>query len=142
MRPRPVLIAALGLLLVLPACSASSGEWTPLPSGVEPPAACARPDAEGVIAISANQLKFDAPCMVAPADEGFVVHFTNLEAQPHDVAVYTDRSRETEITLGDTITGPNKTIDYPVDALAAGEYYYVCTIHPGTMNGALYAPAR
>jgi plastocyanin len=138
MKSRTAMIAALGLSVALTACSASSADWTPLPSGAEPPAACARPS-EGVVEISADQLKFDVPCMVAAAGEDFVVHFVNREAQPHDVAIYADRSRETEITLGDQITGPNKTIDYPVDALDAGEYYYLCTIHPGTMNGALYA---
>jgi plastocyanin len=125
------------LMLALAACSAGSAEWTPLPSGVEPPAACARADADGVIAISADQLRFSAPCMVAPAGVAFVVRFTNNEADVHNVAIYADRSKAAAVTIGDTITGPSKTIDYPVEELAAGEYYFDCTIHPA-MNGALY----
>jgi plastocyanin len=124
--------------LALAACSQGSAEWTPLPSGAEAPAACARADADGVIALSADQLRFNAPCIAAPAGLAFVVRFTNNESEPHNVAIYTDRSKKTSVTVGDTITGPDKTVDYPVDALAAGDYYLECTIHPAAMNGALY----
>jgi plastocyanin len=126
--------------LALAACSSGTGsaEWTPLPSGAEPPTACARADADGVIAISADRLAFSAPCMVAPAGVAFVVRFTNDEPEPHNVAIYTDRSKETSITVGDTITGADKTVDYPVDALAAGDYYFDCSVHPAMMRGALY----
>jgi plastocyanin len=126
------------LVLALAACSQGSAEWTPLPSGAEPPAACARADADGVIPLSADQLRFSAACMAAPAGLAFVVRFTNNESEPHNVAIYTDRSKGTSITVGDTITGPEKTVDYPTDALAAGDYYFECTIHPAAMNGALY----
>lgn len=128
------------LALALAACSSGTGlaEWTPLPSGAEPPADCARADADGVIALSADQLAFSAPCMVAPAGVAFVVRFTNNDSEPHNVAIYKDRSKETSITVGDTITGPDKTVDYPVDALTAGDYYFDCSVHPTMMRGALY----
>jgi plastocyanin len=128
----------ISLTLALAACSSRSAEWTPLPSGAEPPATCARSDAEDVIAISADQSRFSAPCMAASAGMAFVVRFTNNESEPHNVAIYTDRSKGASVTVGDTITGPDKTVDYPADALAAGDYYFECTIHPATMNGALY----
>jgi plastocyanin len=137
MKTRASILIALTSLAVA-ACSQGSAEWTPLPSGAEPPAACARADADGVIALSADQLRFSAPCMAAAAGLAFVVRFTNNESEPHNVAIYTDRSKATSVTVGDTVTGPNKTVDYPVDGLAAGDYYFVCTIHPATMNGALY----
>ena len=125
------------LMLALAACSPGSAEWTPLPSGADPPAACARADAESVIAISADQLRFSAPCMVAPAGAVFEVRFTNDESDVHNVAIYADRSKAAAVMVGDTISGPSKTIDYPVEVLAAREYYFDCTIHPA-MNGALY----
>jgi plastocyanin len=130
----------VSLAVMVAACSSGTGsaEWTPLPSGAEPPANCARADADGVIAISADQLAFSAPCMVAPAGTALVVRFTNDESEPHNVAIYKDRSKDTSITVGDTITGPNKTADYPVDALAAGDYYFDCSVHPTLMRGALY----
>jgi plastocyanin len=126
------------LTLALAGCSQGSAEWTPLPSAAEPPTACPRADADGVIAISADQLRFSAPCMAARAGVAFVVRFTNNESELHNVAIYTDRSKATSLIVGDTITGPNKTVDYPVDGLAAGDYYFECTIHPAAMNGALY----
>jgi plastocyanin len=130
----------VSLAVMVAACSSGTGsaEWTPLPSGAEPPANCARADADGVIAISADQLAFSAPCMVAPEGTALVVRFTNDESEPHNVAIYKDRSKDTSITVGDTITGPNKTADYPVDALAAGDYYFDCSVHPTLMRGALY----
>lgn len=91
-----------------------------------------------MIAISADQLAFSVPCMVAAAGDSFVVRFTNDEAEPHNVAIYTDRSRETSIIVGDTISGPEKTVDYQVDALSAGDYYFDCSVHPAMMRGALY----
>ena len=91
----------------------------------------------GVITLSAKNIKFSAPCMVADAGDAFTIRFTNQESVPHDVAVYTDSSKDNEIMRGDVITGPDKTIDYSVEALDAGEYYFNCTVHPA-MNGALY----
>ena len=128
----------VSLILALVACSAGSAEWTPLPSGAEPPATCARADADGVIALSADQLRFSVPCMAVAVQLSFVVRFTDAESEPHNVAIYTDRSKATSVIVGDAITGPNKTVDYPVEGLAAGDYYFVCTIHPAAMNGALY----
>jgi plastocyanin len=137
MRRRSIVLA-LTLTLAVAGCSAGSADWTPLPSGAEPPAKCARADASGVIEISANQLRFSAPCMVAPVGVAFVIRFTNNEAEQHDVAVYSNRSKSTQIFQGDTIGGPHVTKDYPIEALAAGEYYFDCIVHPADMNGALY----
>ena len=136
MRPRPHLLGALTLAIALAACSASA-DWTPLPSGAEPPAACARPGADGVIVLSADQLQFSAPCIVAPTGEDFVVRFTNDESQPHNVAIYGDRGKGTKLFEGEIINGPDRTIDYEVAALEAGDYYFDCTVH-AEMNGAVY----
>lgn len=125
----------LGAIL-LAACGGGA-EVTPRPSGAEPPADCARVDAQGVISISADDLEFSVPCMVAEAGQPFTIRFTNDEAVAHNVAVYTDSSRSNEITRGEIITGPGKTTDDPVEALQAGDYYFDCIVHP-VMDGALY----
>ena len=135
MTTRIGLLLAVGLLLA--ACGSSSAAWTPLPSGAEPPASCARVDAAGVIAISADQLKFSAPCMVAPADKPFVVRLTNKETQPHDVAIYDGPDKKTKYLEGEVFSGPGLTKDYAVSPLAAGEYYFDCVIH-AEMKGAFY----
>jgi len=139
MRSRAAVAAALGLMLATAACSSSSADGTALPSGAEPPAACARADADGVVEITADDLTFSAPCIVVPAGEAFIVRFTNHESLPHDVAIYSDRAKGTTYLEGDTIIGPDRTVDYPVDALVAGEYYFDCIVHPADMNGTLYS---
>lgn len=135
MKTRFGMLMALGLLLA--ACGSSSTAPTPLPSGAEPPATCARADADGVISISTNQLQFSAPCMVAPAGVAFVVRFTNNETQPHDVAIYDSAAKATKYLEGAVFSGPSVTKDYLGEALPAGEYYFDCVVHP-EMNGALY----
>jgi plastocyanin len=130
-------VAGLALLiLVLAACSSGA---TPPPSGAEPPADCARVDA-GVITLSANNLKFSAPCLVANADEAFTIHFTNDENQPHNVAIYPDSSKGSELAKGDIITGPDQSTDIEVGALAAGQYFFDCQVHT-EMKGTLYVVA-
>ena len=131
-------LAALTIALV--ACSAGVST-TPLPSGAEPPADCARVDADGVITLSADNLEFSAPCMVANAGEAFTIRFTNNESQPHNVALYNDSTKANEIYRGEIVTGPNQSIDYPIEALDAGQYYFDCTVHPADMKGTLYVVA-
>ncbi|MEO8250868.1 MAG: cupredoxin domain-containing protein [Chloroflexota bacterium] len=136
MKTRFSLLLAFGLTLT--ACGTSSSAFTPLPSGAEPPADCARADADHVIAISANNLRLSAPCMVAPAGVAFVVRFTNNETMPHNLTIYETPSKSRKIKEGETFSGPEVTKDYPIDALTAGDYYFDCTIHPADMNGTLY----
>ena len=131
-------LAALSIALV--ACS-SAVSTSPLPSGAEPPADCARVDASGVITLSADNLEFSAPCMVANAGQAFTIRFTNDESQPHNVAVYNDSTKANEIYRGEIVTGPDQSIDYPIEALDAGTYYFDCTVHPAEMNGPLYVVA-
>lgn len=129
---------SVALAMTLAACSSASPERTPLPSGAEPPAVCARADADGVIEISAHRLRYSAPCMVAPAGEAFVVRFTNDETEPHDVAIFADRTATTRYLEGEIFSGPGVTRDYSVAALPAGDYYFHCAVHPADMEGDLY----
>jgi plastocyanin len=136
-RPRGALITTvvIAAALALVACEAG-GSTTPLPTGGDPAADCARAEG-GVIELSADNLEFDAPCLAAPAGEPFTIHFVNLEAQAHNVAVYIDSSKANEHFRGDIITGPDAETEYVIDALEAGEYYFDCIVHPA-MNGVLY----
>jgi plastocyanin len=130
-----VAVAAVLALVLLGACS--SGGPTPLPSGAEPPTNCARVDADGAIALSAKDLKFSAPCLVANAGEPFTIRFTNEDNQPHNVRIFTDSSRGTELFSGE-ISNSSEPVDYRVEEpLAAGEYFFDCAVHT-TMNGVLY----
>jgi plastocyanin len=85
------------------------------------------------VTVSANNVKFDASTLTAPAGRPFTIRFVNQEAVPHNVSIYTDRSRSDQLFKGSDVT--KKTIVYRVPALPAGSYFFVCTIHPGLMFG-------
>jgi plastocyanin len=139
--PRPFVIGALfSFMLVLGACSGGA-DGTPAgtPAGSTSRDNCARVE-DGVITITADDLAFSAPCMVATAGEAFTIHFENLEAQVHNVSLYTDSSKGNELMRGETITGPDAEVDYAVEALEAGEYYFDCMVHPA-MSGTLFVEA-
>jgi plastocyanin len=116
-------------LLALAACSASGS-----PSAS---AECAEADANGAIAISAHNLRFSTSCMVAPAGTAFTVRLTNLDGEPHNVAIFRDAGFSDPIVKGDLFAGPNVTKDIAVPALDAGTYYFQCIVHPADMKGTL-----
>jgi plastocyanin len=81
--------------------------------------------------------------LLAPADQAFTIAFDNQDPQvPHNVWVATADPLEdpaaASLFEGVTINGPAR-VDYAVDPLAAGEYFFYCQVHPTTMNGTLTA---
>ncbi|HET6744906.1 MAG TPA: cupredoxin domain-containing protein [Candidatus Limnocylindria bacterium] len=136
--PRRTLPALIVLLALGVAACSSAASVTPLPSGDEPPANCPRVE-DGVIDLSAQDLQFSAPCMVAIAGEAFTIHFTNNDTQPHNVAAYADSSKANEFMRGEVIS-EGDSVDSEVEALDEGTYYFDCQIHP-EMNGTLYVVA-
>lgn len=89
-----------------------------------------------VLQIAAQNIQFDTTQEAVPAGAPFQIHFTNNDAGiPHNVAIH-DASN-TEIFKGEIFPGvADKT--YDVQALPAGEYTFVCDVHP-TMTGSLTA---
>ena len=80
---------------------------------------------------------FDQSKIYVPAGEPFTITFENKQAGvPHNVELFADAAKTTAIFDGEHITGP-ATIDYAVDALTAGEYPFICAVHPATMLGTL-----
>ena len=126
------LVMALGMLLV--ACStpaessAAPGESTDSSGGGTVAVA------DGVVELSAADLRFDASVIQAPAAEAFTISFTNNDSAPHNVAVYTEEGGD-EIANSDPIN-EGETLEVEAPALDAGEYFFVCDIHPD-MNGAV-----
>ena len=130
-RPRARFLSAVTLVVLLAACG--GGAATP---SAEP--TCIQADADNVVQLTAKDLAFSANCIEVAAGEPITIEFTNLESQPHNVAVYQDSSMATEVMRGDIITGPDASITYDVPALDAGDHYFDCSIHTA-MNGVLRA---
>lgn len=88
-----------------------------------------------VVQISALNIAFEQTEVSAPAGAPFTIHFNNKEAVPHNIDIK-DASGASAFK-GDIVTGP-KEVDYQVPALAAGDYTFVCDVHPN-MTGKLTA---
>lgn len=83
---------------------------------------------DGAVELSAADLEFDANVIEATAGEAFTITFTNNDSAPHNVAVYTEEGGE-EIVKGEVIDA-GETVEVEVPAQDAGEYFFVCDIHP------------
>jgi plastocyanin len=86
----------------------------------------------GSVEITAADLAFDASTIEAPAGEAFTITLVNNDSAPHNISVYTEEGGE-EVVVGDVIN-QGETTEVEVPALDAGEYYFVCDVHPD-MNG-------
>ena len=128
------LILTLGLLslaAVLAACSGASAA-----PGSNAPDSSGAP-AGDTVTITAKDLKFAATTVTVPANEAFDLVFDNQEGAPHNVAIYTDSSASTKVSVGEIFSGPaQKTQSVP--ALAAGSYFFRCDVHPD-MQGTITA---
>ena len=91
--------------------------------------------AEGVVLkISSDSSTFSTHELEAPAGQPFSIEFTNNDDIAHNVAI---RKDDQELFKGEIITGP-KSITYVVNALEAGEYTFICDVHPvPAMTGTL-----
>ncbi len=125
-RNRAALTLALAVLLA--ACSSSASPTASV--------AC-REAQDGALTITAEGLEFDTACLVVPAGEAFTITLVNDDTEPHNVAIYTDSSKGTQLFAGEIING-GETVEYQVKALEAGTYYFDCTVHPG-MQGSVIA---
>jgi plastocyanin len=88
------------------------------------------------VSLAASELSFGVSRLIAPADEGFTLRFSNDSSVAHNVSIYR-RDGETLFT-GDVFSGP-RVIEYAIPALAAGSYQFVCDVHPQQMTGSLEA---
>lgn len=113
------LVLAIGLAGVLGACTGA-----PKPSVTWPPDA---------IVVTADKLHFDTTELVFPADEESTFVLRNLETQPHNIAITSERDGSGDLLFRhDLVTGTTEV--YPVPAMPAGVYFFRCEAHP-TMSG-------
>lgn len=99
-----------------------------------PPAAC-EPEGDTVTVVALG-IAFDTDCLAGPADAPFTIVFENQDAGIlHNVAIYQSSSDLTSpLFRGDIFNGV-ETIEYSVEPLAAGEYFFQCDVHPPQMFG-------
>jgi cytochrome c oxidase subunit II len=88
-------------------------------------------DCETTIEIVANDLQFDIDTFDVPADTAFCIAFENQEDVPHNVAIY---DGGTALFQGDILNTAGSVV-YEVPALPAGEYRFICDVHPQDMVG-------
>jgi len=108
---------------------------TEVGSATPPPPPPSAPPGVHVVELTADNIAFNVHELEVPAGEPFIIRFTNAEGVDHNVSIY---DRETALFTGGTVTGPDVTEDYLVDALEPGEYRFICDFHPiAAMTGTL-----
>lgn len=87
---------------------------------------------------ASSATSFDTKLLIVPAGRPFDLIFDNKQAGvPHNVKIADSAAQATILFDGDVVTGPVQ-VTYHVPALEAGDYYFLCKIHPN-MNGTLKA---
>ncbi|HET7727287.1 MAG TPA: cupredoxin domain-containing protein [Candidatus Limnocylindrales bacterium] len=159
MRPLLPAVALIAVAAAVAACGAATEPgWTYAPATPSPSASAAPSDgasaepsaspseaASGApsggpsgdaVTITAANIAFGESEVEVPADTEFTIRFENNDAGvPHNVEIK-DAGNQS-VFMGDIFNGV-ETRDYAVPALAAGEYTFVCTVHPN-MTGTLTA---
>lgn len=129
-----VLTAVIALVALMAACSSPAASTDPSDGGGNAGGGTVEVT-DGAVELSAADIAFDANVIQATAGEAFTITFTNNDTAPHNVSVYTEEGGE-EIVLGEVIDG-GATVEVEVPALDAGEYFFVCDIHPNEMTGSV-----
>jgi plastocyanin len=89
------------------------------------------------ITLVAESLAFNTEEIGFPPAEQVSVTLDNQDTVPHDFAIYPDEeaatARQNDIFAGEQAPAGSETT-YEFESPEAGDYYFLCTIHP-TMNG-------
>ena len=120
-----------------PAATAVPDCWSG--TGGPAPSASVDPSAPVVTITASSAAAFDTPEVSAPADTPFTLTFNNQDATaPHNVVVSDPDNNPVDIGDNPFFTGPaSRSYSYP--ALPAGQYSFLCQVHPTTMTGTLTA---
>jgi len=118
-------LGLLALAATLAACSGASAN----PATPAAPAGSPSGDAVSVVA---KDITFTTPAVSAPAGKAFTIAFDNQDGAPHNIVISDPTG--TKVFKGDIVT--SQKVDYQVPALKAGQYAFVCDVHPN-MTGTL-----
>jgi plastocyanin len=107
-----------------------------LPGMPEPAPPGPEPTTTPMVSAS-SVLSFDQTLIVVVADQPITLTFDNRQAGvQHNVAIYDTPARGTTFFQGEIVQGPTKVV-YQIPPLPAGEYTFLCDVHPATMIGRL-----
>ena len=93
--------------------------------GGTPPAGTPAGTPAATVEIAADNLAFDRDVLTVPAGAPFAIRFENRESAPHNVSIHDSAP----LFTGEIFSGPAERT-YQVPALAAGEYRFLCDLHP------------
>jgi plastocyanin len=122
------LILSLGLVVLAAASVACSS------TSAQPPASSGPVDPNAPV-ITAQGNAFSPTTVDVTADKAFSLTFDNKDSAPHNVAIYTDSSASSPISVGEIVSGTKAS--QPVPALKPGSYFFRCDVHhemTGTIN--------
>lgn len=90
------------------------------------------------IEITAKLVQFDKDSFTLAADTPTEIVFVNDDQSiEHNVAIYTDESTSESLFVGERFFGV-ETRTYNVPPIAAGEYYFICDVHPNMSGTAIF----
>jgi plastocyanin len=122
------LFVALGLVVLSAVTAACSSSAAQAPASAGP----VDPDAPVIVA---QGNAFSPAAVDVTADEVFSLTLDNKDSAPHNVAIFTDSSASTSISVGEIVSAAKTTQQVP--ALDAGSYFFRCDVHKemtGTIN--------
>jgi plastocyanin len=92
-----------------------------------------------VVALAAFNIAFEPTSLDVPAGQAFTLRFNNRDANTqHNVEIFQEKDFSGQpLFAGDLVTGV-RTVNYAVDALQAGTYYFRCIVH-ANMTGEMQA---
>lgn len=93
-----------------------AGSGTPTPAGTP----------VVTLELGTQNIAFDPVTLTAPADVVFAIDFDNRESALHNVTI---RRAGTIYYQGELLSGPGSRT-YVVPPLPAGQYEFICDIHP------------
>jgi plastocyanin len=132
--PRSLIPVYAGVAAVAIALTALPGLLAMLP-GTADVAAPVGPEPTTTPYVSAvNSREFEQAEVAVVAGQPFSMTFENKEVGvPHNVAIYDSPDLVTLLFLGEIFPGPDTRV-YEVDALPAGTYTFICSVHPNMVS--------
>ena len=95
------------------------------------------PSGATTLQLTAQNIQFDKKDLEATANQPFVIDFKNMDPAgvQHDVDIR--QSDGTSVVVDQQTTDGGKESQYQYQALPAGTYTFICSVHPSIMHGTL-----